>query len=256
MLFIAGALLQALSHSVPAMVVGRSVVGAGVGAASFVTPLYLAEMAPAKHRGRLVTMNNIFITLGQVVAYLVGWGFSSPAADAAAGAGAASAPTGWRWMVGLGAAPAALQCALVLVMPETPRWLVRAGRGGEAREVVLRVEGGAGAAADADAVLRDIEEEVREEERAQKARRARGPARFAGARVGEEGWMGGWLTGWDELLSVRRNRRALVIACLLQGLQQLCGFVSLSFSVSCVSLAGYHTSRAEAHLLKDIYVPD
>lgn len=206
LLFVAGAAVQALSASVPAMVLGRSVVGAAVGAASFVTPLYLAEMAPAAHRGRLVTMNNLFVTLGQVVAYLVGWALS----DHAPGGGGG----GWRWMVGLGGAPAALQCALVLLMPETPRWLVRAGRPDEARDVVRRVEGG-GSSAAAAAVLRDIEEEVREEERAQKARR-RGPRAGAFAE---------WLDGWDELFSVRRNRRALVIACLLQGLQQLCGFV-------------------------------
>lgn len=212
LLFIAGALLQALSGTVAAMVVGRAVVGLGVGAASFVTPLYLAEMAPAAHRGRLVTMNNLFVTLGQVVAYLVGWALAAHAG-------------GWRWMVGLGAVPAALQCALVVLMPETPRWLVRAGRTDEARAVVRRVEGagvgtGAGAsvaATSADAVLRDIEEEVREEEQATKARRR--------GKNGEARGLALWLDGWDELLSVRRNRRALVIACLLQGLQQLCGFV-------------------------------
>lgn len=215
-LFVAGAAVQAMSASVPVMVLGRSVVGAAVGAASFVTPLYLAEMAPAAHRGRLVTMNNLFVTLGQVVAYLIGWALSSPS-DGGDGGG------GWRWMVGLGGLPAALQCALVFLMPETPRWLVRAGRVDEARDVVRRVEGaaaggGGGGGAGADAVLRNIEEEVREEEQAQKARR-RGP------RAGRGGFAADWLDGWDELLSVRRNRRALVIACLLQGLQQLCGFV-------------------------------
>lgn len=213
MLFVVGAAVQALSASVPAMVLGRSIVGAAVGAASFVTPLYLAEMAPAAHRGRLITMNNLFVTLGQVIAYLVGWALSS------------EGTVGWRWMVGLGGLPAALQGALVFLMPETPRWLVRAGRVDEARDVVRRVEGAtaSGSAVNADAVLRNIEEEVREEEQAQKARRR-------GARSGRGGIAADWLDGWDELLSVRRNRRALVIACLLQGLQQLCGFVRVSLS--------------------------
>lgn len=203
LLFILGALLQAASPNVTMMVVGRSVVGAAVGAASFVTPLYISELAPAAHRGRLVTMNILFVTLGQVVAYVVGWGFSQHEA-------------GWRWMVGLGALPAALQNVLVFFMPETPRWLVRAGRVDEARKVVRRVE--AGAAAAADEVLRDIEVEVREEEQALKARRR------VGARAGKASWS----EGWDELFAVRRNRRALAIACLLQGLQQLCGFVSFT----------------------------
>lgn len=208
-LFVLGSALQAASSSVPAMVAGRAVVGAAVGAASFVVPLYLAELSPAAFRGRVVTMNIFFVTLGQVVAYIVGWAFAEFGSPA----------TGWRWMVGLGAAPAALQLALVAGMPETPRWLVKAGRVGEAREVVRRVAGsGPRAEAEADAVLRDIEAEVRDEEQAHKARR-RSPA--LGPRAAR------WLDGWDELLAMRRNRRALAIACLLQGLQQLCGFVSL-----------------------------
>ncbi|KAL2290077.1 hypothetical protein FJTKL_00593 [Diaporthe vaccinii] len=203
------------------MVAGRAVVGAAVGAASFVVPLYLAELSPAAFRGRVVTMNIFFVTLGQVVAYIVGWGFAE----------FGSQGTGWRWMVGLGAAPAALQLALVAGMPETPRWLVKAGRADEARAVVRRVAGsGAGAAAEADVVLKDIEAEVRDEEQAQKARR-RSPA--LGPRAP-------WLDGWDELLAVRRNRRALAIACLLQGLQQLCGFNSLMyFSATIFKLLGF-----------------
>lgn len=188
------------------MVLGRAVVGAAIGAASFVVPMYISELAPAAHRGRLVTMNSVFVTGGQVVAYILGWVFAE----------FGSRGTGWRWMVGLGALPAVLQGGLIVFMPDTPRWLVRAGRVDEARDVVRRVAGGAaGAAAQADVVLRDIEAEVREEEQATKARR-RGPSA-----------KGAWRDGWDELLTVRRNRRALAIACMLQGLQQLCGFVSL-----------------------------
>ncbi|KAI3394810.1 hypothetical protein diail_2212 [Diaporthe ilicicola] len=220
LLFVLGSALQAASSSVGLMVVGRAVVGAAVGAASFVVPLYLAELSPSAFRGRVVTMNILFVTLGQVVAYVVGWAFAEYG----------DPRTGWRWMVGLGAAPAALQLALVAGMPETPRWLVKAGRADEARAVVRRVAGsGLGAAAEADVVLKDIEAEVREEEQAQKARR-RSPAVARGQ----------WLDGWDELLAVRRNRRALAIACLLQGLQQLCGFNSLMyFSATIFKLLGF-----------------
>jgi MFS transporter, SP family, solute carrier family 2 (myo-inositol transporter), member 13 len=214
-LFVLGSATQAGCSSVSAMVVGRAVVGAAVGAASFVVPLYLAELSPAAFRGRVVTMNILFVTAGQVVAYVVGWGFAE----------FGSPSTGWRWMVGLGAAPALLQLALVAGMPETPRWLVKAGRVGEARAVARRVAGGgAGAAAEAEVVLKGIEAEVREEEQAQEARR-RSPAAARGGPRPD------WLDGWDELLSVRRNRRALAIACLLQGLQQLSGFVSLYYFV-------------------------
>jgi SP family myo-inositol transporter-like MFS transporter 13 len=202
-LFVAGALVQALSSTVAAMVLGRCVIGAAVGAASFVVPLYIAEVAPASHRGRLVTTNVLFITLGQMVAYVVGWAFSTYGSPA----------TAWRWMVGLGALPAALQAGVLVFMPETPRWLVKVGRSAAARLVVMRVSGGPGAEMEADAVIKDIEIEAREE---RDARRLRG-------HQGMGAWK--WLGAWQELFSEGKSRRALAIACLLQGLQQLCGFV-------------------------------
>ncbi|CAK7217047.1 hypothetical protein SBRCBS47491_003029 [Sporothrix bragantina] len=157
-LFVVGALVQAASSSVFLMVVGRSIVGAAVGAASFVVPLYIAEAAPAAHRGRLVTVNVLFITLGQVVAYVLGWLLAAHA----------DPRTAWRWMVGLGAVPAVLQAVLVLLMPESPRWLVKAGRTAEARAVIGRVQGGAGGTAATSAILKTIETEVRAEAEAQR----------------------------------------------------------------------------------------
>ncbi|KAL2185248.1 MFS general substrate transporter, partial [Thermothelomyces heterothallicus CBS 203.75] len=203
-LFAFGALVQAASHSVALMVFGRAVVGMAVGAASFVVPLYLAELSPAAIRGRLVTMNVIFITLGQVAAYVIGWLLGEYGEEG----------TAWRWMVGLGAVPAVVQAVVMAVMPETPRWLVMWGRVREARRVVEKVHGGKGPVVDA--TVKGIEVEVREES---EARRLRGGARNAGGTS--------WLPdAVAELVGVRRNRRALAIACLLQGLQQLCGFVS------------------------------
>lgn len=214
-LFIIGALCQAASRTVEVMVVGRSVVGVAIGAASFVTPLYIAELAPATHRGRLVTMNIVFITLGQVVAYVVGWIF---------GTYGSPETTGWRWMVGLGAMPAVCQVVILLWMPESPRWLVKEGRSEEAREVIARIAAGDDAQdpstrREVDAVLKNIEIEVREEAMAM---------RLGGTGVGNGNGnpVNAWMEAMRELFRVRRNRRALAIACLLQGLQQLCGFVS------------------------------
>ena len=208
-LFVLGAVTQALSGTVAWMVAGRCAIGAGVGAASFVVPLYIAEVAPAAYRGRLVTMNVVFVTLGQVVAYIIGWLFAEYGEQ----------DSGWRWMVGLGAVPAVAQSAILIFMPESPRWLVRAGRSSAARTVILRVSGDeSGSARLADAVIKQIELEVWEEETAKRQR-----SRDADSRLR-------WLGAWRELLTVGRNRRALAIACLLQGLQQLCGFVSAAAS--------------------------
>lgn len=219
-LFVAGAVLQACSATVWAMVAGRAIVGAAVGAASFVVPLYIAELAPAAHRGRLVTVNILFVTLGQMVAYVVGWLFAEYG----------SGGTGWRWMVGLGALPAVVQTVFVLFMPETPRWLVKAGYRDQARAVVRSVAGGnAEAVAEVEATLKNIELEVREEE---EARRLSGRRRSDGPS--------GWVGPLEELFAVKRNRRALAIACLLQGLQQLCGFNCLMyFSSTIFALLGF-----------------
>lgn len=216
--FILGAVVQAATSSVVGMIAGRSIVGLAVGAGSFVAPLYIAELAPAPFRGRLVTLNILFVTLGQVVAYVVGWVFVQWGDE----------HTGWRWMVGLGALPAAIQCLVMLVMPETPRWLVQVGRHDEARSVLDKVFGaGMEIQRMVDHVLRGIENEVREEEEAK-----RGRLRGQNKRR-ETSWLAGSKDNWKELFRIGGNRRALTIACLLQGLQQLCGFVRKSTPEQC-----------------------
>jgi SP family myo-inositol transporter-like MFS transporter 13 len=196
------------------MVLGRSIVGLAVGAASFVTPLYIAELAPRTARGRLVTVNQLFITGGQVVAYLIGWAF--------AGKGA-----GWRWMVGLGAAPAIAQAVLMFGMPETPRWLLQREQRERARTVLAKVYG-QGQDTVVRSTLKNIEDEIREE---RASRKAVGTDDSKAAGISET---------LKELLRVGGNRRALTIACLLQGAQQLCGFNSLMyFSATIFAMIGF-----------------
>lgn len=191
------------------MIAGRSVVGAAVGSASFVVPLYISELSPSPFRGRLVVVASLFITGGQVVAYIVGWLFSVQV-------------HGWRWMVGLGALPAAVQFFMLWFMPETPRWLVKAGRKERARRVLTRVYGGSAGVnvkALVHAVLRRVEREILEEEDVVVER-----------DEGKHGWsarMDKVQDSFGQLVGVGGNKRALIIACMLQGAQQLCGFVRL-----------------------------
>lgn len=213
-LFIVGALVQALSTSVWCMILGRSIVGAAVGSASFVVPMYISELAPSAFRGRLVTVSSLFITGGQVVAYIVGWIYSTQ-------------QHGWRWMVGLGAAPALLQFFTLFFLPETPRYLVKVGKKSKARSVLRKVYGvGEGMENLVEVVLRKVEKEIREEEDA------------AGDRNVPETDKTGWRSkfarvndNFTQLVAVGGNRRALIIACMLQGFQQLCGFVRLNSSL-------------------------
>ncbi|KAF2872380.1 general substrate transporter [Massariosphaeria phaeospora] len=224
-LFVLGALWQAWTSSVWGMIAGRSIVGLAVGSASFVVPLYISELSPSPFRGRLVTISCLNITGGQMVAYIVGWLFSTRI-------------HGWRWMVGLGALPAAIQFLVLWGMPETPRWLVKAGQKEQARRVLDRVYG------DGDAmksivhtVLRKVEREIYEEEDAAGER---------GVPVdGKHGWKSKVAKindNFAQLVSVGGNRRALIIACMLQGFQQLCGFNSLMyFSATIFSLVGFQS---------------
>lgn len=201
-LFIVGALIQAFAPSVFMMAVGRAIVGLAIGAASALTPLYIAEMSPATWRGRLVTVSALFITAGQVVAYVIGWLF-------------AQRSSGWRWMVGLGGVPAIIQIAALLFVPESPRWLVKVGRVEQARQVLDRVYDGHQASVES--VLGRISKEMKEE----------------GDALGDEN-AGAWkkmIASGHELFGEKPNRKALKIACMLQGAQQICGFVSVLVSI-------------------------
>ncbi|KAH7401555.1 general substrate transporter [Pyrenochaeta sp. MPI-SDFR-AT-0127] len=224
-LFVVGALWQAWTSSVSGMIAGRSMVGAAVGSASFVVPLYIGELSPGKFRGRLVVVSSLFITGGQVVAYIIGWLYSTRV-------------HGWRWMVGLGAMPAAIQFFMLFFLPETPRYLVKANRKSQARQVLAKVYGsGEGMTDMVNAVLRRIEREVLKEK---DAARLRGTPDLA-----KTGWkvkFGGVQDDLAQLVIVGGNRRALIIACMLQGFQQLCGFNSLMyFSATIFSLVGFRS---------------
>lgn len=211
-LFVVGALWQAATTSVWGMIGGRSIVGLAVGAASLVVPLYISELSPSAFRGGLVTLSVLFITLGQVVAYAIGWMLSLKA-------------HGWRWMVGLGAAPAVVQFGLLLFLPETPRWLVKNGYSKLARRVLNRVYSGNNSIVEE--VLRAIDKEISDEEEAA----SKGKFPTLGGRDVRTSWFQNLQSAFKELFRIGGNRRALAIACLLQGLQQLCGFVRGQFDI-------------------------
>ena len=114
------------------MSVGRLIVGLGVGSAAMVVPLYIAEIAPTKVRGRLIGLNNMSITGGQVISYGLGAAF-------------AHVDNGWRYMVGLGTVPAILLACLLPFCPQSPRQLCYHGRTAEAEKVLMKIYKGASA---------------------------------------------------------------------------------------------------------------
>lgn len=126
--FIVGALASAAAQDLAMLVVARLVVGVAVGVASAVAPVYISEVAPPEERGRLVTFFQLSVTIGILVAYVVGLAFDHV--------------EGWRWMLGLGAVPAIVLGVGMLRMPQSPRWLVMAGEDYEARAVLERIRSG------------------------------------------------------------------------------------------------------------------
>jgi len=123
-LFAAGALVAAFAPQLWPLLAGRLIMGLAIGALSVSVPIYLSEITPPATRGALSGLNQLMISSGILVAYLVDLGLSSAHA--------------WRWMFGLAVVPAAALLAGLIFQPESPRWLIRQGRIDEARAVLTR----------------------------------------------------------------------------------------------------------------------
>ncbi len=121
--------LAAIAPAFSWFVAARIVGGLAVGAASMVSPLYIAEVSPYAMRGRMVALNQLAITTGILVSYLINYLLR--------GAG----PDNWRWMFASGVIPSVLFFGLLFLVPESPRWLFHAGKRAEASAVLVRVGG-------------------------------------------------------------------------------------------------------------------
>ncbi|KAK3124449.1 hypothetical protein QOZ80_7BG0586680 [Eleusine coracana subsp. coracana] len=201
-LFFAGAVIMASAPAPAQLVAGRAMVGLGVGMASMTAPLYISEASPARVRGALVSTNGFLITGGQFLSYLVNLAFTR-------------APGTWRWMLGVAGVPAVVQFALMLFLPESPRWLYRKGRAEEAEAILRRIY----SAEEADREISELKDSVAAEHRD----RASSPN----------------LT-LTTILRTPTVRRALVAGVGLQVFQQLVGINTVMYySPSIVQLAGY-----------------
>ncbi|WP_327659731.1 MULTISPECIES: sugar porter family MFS transporter [unclassified Streptomyces] len=135
-IFAAGAVAAALAPDVSTLIAARFVLGLAVGGASNMVPVYIAELAPAAVRGRLMVLFQLMVAIGQLIAYLCGW--------ALAGSG------GWRVMFALAVIPALALALGMLPLPESPRWLIEQGRTDDAERTLRRLRpAGADVAAEA-----------------------------------------------------------------------------------------------------------
>jgi major inositol transporter-like SP family MFS transporter len=125
-LFLVGALSCAFAPSVGFMIVARIILGLGVGAAAVTCPLYLAEMAPSHLRGRMVTINELMIVTGQMLAFAINAILDAVLDD----------PQVWRIMLGVASVPAIALLIGMLLLPESPRWYALRDRLADTRRIL------------------------------------------------------------------------------------------------------------------------
>jgi len=143
-LFVLGSLLSGSARSPETLVAARLVLGLAIGISTFTAPLYLAEVAPGNIRGAMISLYQLMITIGILVAFLSDTAFSYSG--------------NWRWMLGIIAIPGMLFLLGLFLLPDSPRWLMMRGRKQEAADVLQRLRG------DSDQVaceVADIEEQLR-----------------------------------------------------------------------------------------------
>lgn len=222
LIFVLGSVLMALAWNEIILLIGRLVVGAGVGFASMTVPMYIAEVAPSSIRGQLVMLNICCVTGGQFFASVIAYWFSFMDHN-----------TGWRYMLAFAAIPAGLQFFALLIMPESPRWLVQKSRYDDARQVLVRIRPkGANIETEFEAIRANCNE-AREERNREK----------------EESTDGTELSTFRRILATQPVRKALIVGCLLQVTAQLSGINSVMYySASIFEMSGVH-SKPKALLL-------
>ncbi len=144
LLFVVSSVVTALAEAFSVFVVGRMSGGLAIGLASNLSPMYIAEVAPAPVRGRLVSANQLTIVTGILLAQSVNWLIARPVPPSATAHDILmswNGQAGWRWMFGATTAPACLFFVGMLRVPESPRWLAKNGAHDEARRVLAKIGG-------------------------------------------------------------------------------------------------------------------
>jgi len=153
LLFLLSSIVAAVPQNLTGFIIGRFIGGLGIGAASIVSPLYISEIAPARNRGTLVTMYQLAIVIGINLIYFVNLKIAE------IGGEQWNIDTGWRYMIASGALPSVLFLVLLLVVPESPRWLVNKNKADEGFRILEKINGSNRARI----ILKEIEQTLSEE---------------------------------------------------------------------------------------------
>ncbi|TSA32564.1 MAG: MFS transporter [Verrucomicrobiaceae bacterium] len=215
LLFAVTSIGNALAGDFTLFIAWRMLGGVAIGLASSLSPMYIAEVAPAQIRGRLVSLNQLTIVVGVLLAQFINWYLVRNLPTGATDEFIRNSwfgQQGWRWMFGLTAAPAVVFFLGMFLVPESPRWLAKNGKASRARDVLVRI-GGERYAGDA---MADIQSTLASEEIQH--------VRFA------------------DLLEPKM-RRVLVLGVTLAVIQQWCGInVIFNYAEEIFRAAGYDIS--------------
>lgn len=146
-LFTVSAVLSGIPQNYWQLIVARSIGGFGVGIASVLSPVYIAELAPARIRGALVAVNQLAIVVGILLTYTTNWLLVDIGEDA------------WRWMFEVEALPALLFTVALFFIPESPRWLANRDKEDDARQIFRRIGGEDYAAREMNLILKSLDRE-------------------------------------------------------------------------------------------------
>ncbi|MDX9771055.1 MAG: sugar porter family MFS transporter [Tenuifilaceae bacterium] len=154
LLFVASAIFTAFSFDIVSFIIARVIGGLGVGMAILIAPMYIAEIAPRKLRGTLVTFNQLNIVLGISIAYFSNYYFQQTIADP---------DFKWRIMLGVEAVPAILYFLLLFFVPRSPRWLIQKGQDAEAQGVLVKIHGKEQSAIEQNEINESLQNEINKE---------------------------------------------------------------------------------------------
>lgn len=157
LLFIVSATFTAFSFDIVSFIIARVIGGFGIGMAILIAPMYIAEIAPRKLRGTLVTFNQLNIVLGISIAYFSNYYFQQTISDP---------DMKWRIMLGIEGVPALIYFILLIFVPRSPRWLIQKGKDEEAQTVLVKIHGEEQALIEHKEISKNLTEEKHKEKAA------------------------------------------------------------------------------------------
>ena len=204
LVFTSGALVLGVAVNRTMLLIGRATLGIGIGLASMTVPMYIAECSPYHLRGRMVTLNNMFITGGQLIASIMAGIFSYASVN------------GWRYMLGIAGVPSLIQFIGFFFMPESPRWLISKGKEDQATELLKKIRGTDQAYHEFQSIKESCEEDKRALEE-----------------------QGGSKHIFLKVFQTPHVHRALFVGCMLQCFQQISGINTVMYySATIIQLSG------------------